>query len=77
MSVWVTEFTDSEYMQFSMFESTVRNYTLRKTVYNIKDKFGFEKVQRAAEITDTPVLKDVIGFGSIKDLLTKNEIKAF
>jgi len=77
MSVWVTEFTDSEYMQFSMFESTVRNNTLRKTVYNLKDKFGFEKVQRAAEITDTPVLKDVIGFGSIKDLLTKNEIKAF
>jgi DNA polymerase-4 len=68
MTVWVSSFVDSEMIQYSLFESNVRNNTVRKTIYSIKNKFGFEKIQRAAEITETPVLKDVIGFGSIKDI---------
>jgi DNA polymerase-4 len=68
MTVWVTEFVNSEVTQYSLFESNVRSDTVRKTIYSIKNKFGFEKIQRAAEITATPVFKDVIGFGSIKDI---------
>ena len=41
---------------------------MRRIVYNVRDKFGFEKIQSAAELLDKPVMKDVIGFGSIKDL---------
>ena len=69
MNIWVTQFIDSDLVQYSMFENNVRKDTLRKTVYNLKDKFGFEKILHAAEMQDTPVMKDVIGFGSIKDLI--------
>lgn len=68
MTVWITDFVDTGFTQYALYESTVRKDTLRKTVYNLKDKFGFEKIMHAAELTDTPVMKDVIGFGSIKDL---------
>ncbi|MES2622138.1 MAG: hypothetical protein V4615_14910 [Bacteroidota bacterium] len=71
MSIWVAGFVQSGLQQYSMFESTFRKDKLRKSVYNIRDKFGFEKVQTAAELLDKPVMKDVIGFGSIKDLSSK------
>lgn len=73
MTVWVSDFVNEEFVQYSLFESNVRNNAVRRSVYSIKEKFGFEKVQRAAEITDTPVLKDVIGFGSVKDLIMKKK----
>ena len=69
MTIWVTDFVDAEFTQYSIFESNLRKDNLRKTVYSLKNKFGFEKIIHAAEITETPVLKDVIGFGSIKDLI--------
>jgi DNA polymerase-4 len=37
-------------------------------VYDIKEKFGFEKMIKASELSEEHVLKDVIGFGSVKDL---------
>ncbi len=75
MTVWVSDFVNEEHMQYSLFESTVKNNTVRRSIYSIKEKFGFEKVQRAAELSDTPVLKDVIGFGSVKDLIMKKKPK--
>ncbi len=69
MGVYIDEFQDSSIIQLSILENNFRTDNLRKTVYNLKDKFGYEKVLRAAEIQDTPVLKDVIGFGSVKDLM--------
>ena len=69
MCVFTTQFNDSGPVQYSLFGNNLRKDNLRKTVYELKNKFGFEKIFRAAEMTDTPVLKDVIGFGSIKDLM--------
>ena len=37
-------------------------------MHEIKDKFGANKLVRAMELTETQVVKDVIGFGSVKDL---------
>lgn len=68
MSIWVANFVQNGLQQYSMFESTAKQDKLRKTVYNIRDKFGFEKIQSGGEKLDKPVMKDVIGFGSIKDL---------
>lgn len=68
MTVWAAGFVQDGLQQYSMFESSKQSDKLRKTVYNIRDKFGFEKIQSAAELLDKPVMKDVIGFGSIKDL---------
>ncbi len=68
MGLSVGNFVQDGWQQYSLFESTYQADQLRKTVYNIRDKFGFEKIQMAAELIDKPVMKDVIGFGSIKDL---------
>jgi DNA polymerase-4 len=73
MLVWVTEFVQEGLQQYSMFENYARKDKLRRTIYNVRDKFGFEKIQSAAELLDKPVMKDVIGFGSIKDLLRPDE----
>jgi DNA polymerase-4 len=37
-------------------------------MHEIKDKFGSEKLVRALEMTDGKVIKDIIDFGSVKDL---------
>ena len=41
---------------------------LRKTVYDLKHKFGKQKVLRAVELKEGESMQDVIDFGSIKDL---------
>jgi DNA polymerase-4 len=69
MGVYITEFQDAEIIQLALWDNKFREDNLRKVVYSIKDKFGYEKLLHAAEIQDTPVLKDVIGFGSVKDLM--------
>jgi len=51
-----------------LFEDNVRKDKLRKVVYDIKDKYGSDIIMRAIELQDESVLKDVIGFGSIKDI---------
>ena len=68
MCVMVTAFIPDELVQVELFENNIRKNTLRKVVYDIKDKFGRDKVMKAAELQDEEVLKDVIGFGSVKDL---------
>ncbi len=68
MGVTVTAFIPDEMVQIEIFESNLRKNTLRRVVYDIKEKFGFEKVMKASELNEEHVLKDVIGFGSIKDL---------
>jgi DNA polymerase IV len=68
MGVSVSNFVDQELLQYHLFEDTVRKDQLRKVVYNVKGIFGNEKLMRAMELEGSPVLKDAIGFGSIKDL---------
>jgi len=68
MGVGVTRFTTGEMLQFRLFEDNVRKDKLRKVVYDIKDKYGSDIIMRAIELQDESVLKDVIGFGSIKDI---------
>jgi DNA polymerase IV len=68
MGVFISEFQDAEIIQLALWDNKFKEDNLRKVVYSIKDKFGYEKILHAAELQDTPVLKDVIGFGSVKDL---------
>lgn len=68
MSVSVFNFISDELVQYNLFEGTVRKDKLRKVVYDIKNRFGNDKLVKAAEIQDNKALKDVIGFGSVKDL---------
>ena len=68
MCVAVFKFIPSEAVPLSLFENTTRKGKFRQTLYDLKAKFGADKLVRATELRDNPVYKDVIGFGNIKDL---------
>jgi len=68
MRVGVTDFVDNGDMLYSLFEDMDQKQTALKTMHEIKDKFGPTKLVRAMELTESQVVKDVIGFGSVKDL---------
>ena len=68
MRVAVTNFVNNGNMLYSLFDDMDRKETAFKTMHEIKDKFGSDKLIRAIEMTDGKVIKDVIGFGSVKDL---------
>ncbi|MGZ4049784.1 MAG: DNA polymerase Y family protein [Bacteroidia bacterium] len=67
-SLYVGDFVNSEFVQYGFFEDHSKKDKLRKTVYSLKDKFGANKLIRGAELREDLEVKDVIGFGSIKDL---------
>ncbi|HEY0244886.1 MAG TPA: DNA polymerase IV [Mucilaginibacter sp.] len=68
MRVGVTNFVNNGNLLYSLFEDMEQKETALKTMHEIKKKFGSEKLIRAIEMTDGKVIKDVIGFGSVKDL---------
>ena len=68
MRVAVTNFVNTGNMFYSLFDDMERQDTALKTMHEIKNKFGSEKLIRAMEMTDGKIIKDVIGFGSVKDL---------
>jgi len=73
MSLNVSAFVSGDLVQSDMFYTDHKRDQLRKTVYNIKNKFGYGSVVKGAEITKQKAFQDMIGFGSIKDL-QKDEI---
>ncbi|MFD2572416.1 DNA polymerase IV [Spirosoma soli] len=68
MSVTIFRFIPTDVVPLSLFDKNVRKDKLRQTLYDIKAKFGTDKLMRATELRDNPVYRDVIGFGNIKDL---------
>ncbi|GAB2570291.1 DNA polymerase Y family protein [Spirosoma areae] len=68
MCVAVFRFIPAEVVPLSLFSRDTRKSKLRQTLYDLKTKFGADKLIRATELHDNPVYKDVIGFGNIKDL---------
>ena len=68
MSVVVFRFLPAELVPLRLFDNDVRKDKLRQTLYDLKTKFGQNKLIRATELRDNPVYRDVIGFGNIKDL---------
>lgn len=68
MSVVVFRFIPAELVPLRLFDDDTRKNKLRQTLYDLKTKFGQDKLIRATELRDNPIYKDVIGFGNIKDL---------
>ena len=68
MSVVVFRFIPAELVPLNLFMNDSRKTKFRQTLYDMKDKFGADKLMRATELRDNPVYRDVIGFGNIKDL---------
>ena len=42
-------------------------------MYNIKDRYGKNTVRKGSELFDPHVMKDAIGFGSVKDMVVEGE----
>lgn len=68
MCVAVFRFIPADSVPLSLFEDNSRKDKLRQTLYDMKTKFGADKLLRATELRDNPTYRDVIGFGNIKDL---------
>ncbi len=68
IGVNVTNFTETKDILYSLFEDIDQQERARKTLYKIKSDFGNDSLVRASELSHEMVLKDVIGFGSVKDL---------
>ena len=69
ISVIIGNFIDEDVMQLNIFDNShIKTNKLRKTVYNIKDKYGNKTIKRVSELSDDDMVDDVIGFGSVKDV---------
>lgn len=73
IGVTVCRFVSSDMLMLDLFENNVRKEKLRQTVYNIKDKFGYDKLLKAIQVNEESILRDVIGFGSVKDMYDKSD----
>jgi DNA polymerase-4 len=72
MNVTIQNFVTDQLMQYSLFDNRIQQDKLRRVMYDLKDKYGKNSVRKAAETIQPKVMKDAIGFGSVKDLYGKN-----
>lgn len=77
MVVSISNFVSDKYMQYSLFDNNIRRDWLRKAMYAIKDEYGKNSVRRAAETIQHDVMRDAIGFGSVKDLYEGNHFNQY
>ena len=68
LGVGIMNFVRDNVMQYSLFDNRLQKDIVRKAVYNIKDRFGSKYVRKGSEMVVPDVLRDAIGFGSVKDL---------
>jgi DNA polymerase-4 len=69
IGVVIGDFINEEIVQLNIFDNThLKTNKVRKTVYELKDKYGGKAIKRASELGDEPTVEDVIGFGSVKDV---------
>ncbi len=76
MGVGIQNFVSDKVLQYSLFDNRIRKDVLRKAMYNIKDKYGKNIVRKGSELYEPKVMKDAIGFGSVKDMVaTGTEVR--
>ncbi len=72
MGVGIQKFSSDMCVQYSLFDNRIRQDVLRKAVYNIKDTYGKNIIRKASELFEPKVMRDAIGFGSVKDMYANN-----
>ena len=77
ITVGISSFMNGKVMQYSLFDNRIKKDTVRKVMYQIKDHFDQKNiVRKGCELFVPNVMKDAIGFGSVKDMLMKEgEVK--
>ena len=68
VNITVQDFIKDEFIQYKLFDNRIQQDKLRKTMYLIKNKYGKNSVRKACETIEPDVMKDAIGFGSVKEL---------
>ena len=68
MGVGIQDFVSDKVLQYSLFDNRIKHDILRKTMYRIKDQYGRNSVRKCSELLTRGVMKDAIGFGSVKDM---------
>lgn len=75
VNIYVSHFIDKTMVQYNLFEDNSKKDHLRKVVYDLKNKFGKQKLLRAVELREGEIMQDVIGFGSVKDFYSDEKIE--
>lgn len=78
LTVAIQSFVKGNVMQYSLFDNRIKKDLLRKVVYQIKDEYDQKNiVRKGSELLNPFVMKDAIGFGSVRDMGLNNagEIK--
>ncbi len=72
MGVAIQNFVSDGVLQYSLFDNRIKHDVLRKAMYSLKDQYGKNIVRKAAEMFEPKVMRDAIGFGSVKDMYANN-----
>jgi DNA polymerase-4 len=77
LNVGIQSFVKGSVMQYSLFDNRMKKDTVRKVMYEIKDHFEEKNiVRKGSELYNPTIMKDAVGFGSVRDMLVKNgEVK--
>jgi len=74
LTVAIQSFVKDNVMQYSLFDNRMKKDTVRKVMYQIKDMFEQKNiVRRGSELFNPYVMKDAVGFGSVRDLGVNKE----
>lgn len=69
LTVAIQSFVKNSAMQYSLFDNKLKKDLVRKVVYEIKDHFDQKNiVRKGVELVNRYVMKDAVGFGSVRDL---------
>ncbi|MDB5200263.1 MAG: hypothetical protein JWO92_2226 [Chitinophagaceae bacterium] len=68
INLTVYDFISENTIQYNLFDNRIQQDKLRKIMYLIKNKYGKNSVRKACETIEPDVMKDAIGFGSVREL---------
>ena len=72
LTVAITHFMNGKVMQYSLFDNRMKRDTVRKVMYDIKEVYEQNNiVRKGCELIIPNVMKDAVGFGSVKDMIVK------
>ena len=70
MGVTIMDFIKDSMLQYGLFDNQMKQDIVRKVIYQMKDKYDKKNIiRKGSELLQQGVLKDAIGFGSVKDLV--------
>ncbi len=77
LTVGIQSFVKDNVMQYSLFDNKIRKDKVRKVMYDIKEAYEQNNiVRKGCELFNPNVMKDAIGFGSVRDMSVKaGEVK--